>query len=122
MVAAAWAFPQIYNTTDQVRRLATSFILISACLMPVNSYSNAAYFTLRSGGKTFVTFLFDSVFACLVVAPVAYVLSRYTSMPIVLLYLCCQSMELLKCVVGYLMIRSGVWIQNIVKEDNYHEA
>ncbi len=122
MIAAAWAFPQIYNTTDQVRRLATSFILISACLMPVNSYSNAAYFTLRSGGKTFVTFLFDSVFACLVVAPVAYVLSRYTAMPIVLLYLCCQSMELLKCVVGYLMIRSGVWIQNIVKEDNYHEA
>ena len=85
--------------------------------MPIHAYSNAAYFTLRSGGKTFVTFLFDSVFSCLVVAPTAYVLSRFTDLPIVWLFLCCQSLELVKSVVGYVMIRSGVWIQNIVKEE-----
>ncbi len=122
MVALAWVFPGIYNTNDHVRALATSFILISAGFMPVHSYSNAAYFTLRSGGKTFVTFLFDSVFACLVVAPVAYCLSRFTAMPIVLLYFCCQSLELIKCVVGFFMIRSGVWIQNIVKDETVYEA
>lgn len=116
MAALSGVFPQIYNTEPQIRTLASHFILISAALMPIHSYSNAAYFTLRSGGKTLVTFLFDSVFSCLVVAPVAYVLSRYTDMPIVWLYLCCQSLELIKCLVGWLMIRSGVWIQNIVKE------
>ena len=117
MAGLSGLFPSIYNTEPSVRSLATSFILINAALMPVHAYANAAYFTLRSGGKTFVTFLFDSVFSCVVVAPTAYCLSRFTQMPIVLLFLCCQSMELIKCVVGYLMIRSGIWIQNIVKDE-----
>jgi len=42
--------------------------------------TNALYFTLRAGGKTMVTFLFDSAFVWLINIPVAYVLSRYTAM------------------------------------------
>ena len=117
MAALSGAFPQIYNTEPEVKTLASRFILINAALMPISAYANAAYFTLRSGGKTFVTFLFDSVFSCVVVAPTAYLLSRYTELPIVWLFLCCQSLELVKCAVGYGMIRSGVWIQNIVKDE-----
>ena len=117
MAALSGAFPQIYNTEPEVKTLASRFILINAALMPISAYANAAYFTLRSGGKTLVTFLFDSVFSCVVVAPTAYLLSRYTELPIVWLFLCCQSLELVKCAVGYGMIRSGVWIQNIVKDE-----
>ena len=117
MAAASRFFPNIYNTEPGVRTLASSFILINACLMPVHAYSNAAYFTLRSGGKTYVTFLIDSFFSCVVVAPTAYCLSRFTSLPIVPLFLCCQGVELVKCLIGYFMIRSGVWIQNIVKDN-----
>lgn len=117
MACIAGVFPHIYKTEIAIRTLATKFILINAALMPVNSYSNAAYFTLRSGGKTYITFLFDSFFSCVVVAPVAYCLSRFTSMPIVLLYACCQGVEIVKCMIGYGMIRSGIWIQNIVKDE-----
>ena len=117
MASVSGLFPRLYNTEPQIRRLAASFILINACLMPVNAYANAAYFTLRSGGKTFVTFLFDSVFTCLVTAPTAYLLSRFTTLPITWLFLCCQGVEVIKCVVGFFLIRSGVWIQTIVKEE-----
>ena len=117
MAGVSHVFPQIYNTEATVRRLASAFILINAALMPVNAYSNAAYFTLRSGGKTYVTFLFDSFFSCVVVAPVAYCLSRFTSLPIILLFICCQGLEIVKCGVGYTMIRSGIWIHNIVKDE-----
>ena len=117
MAAVSGIFPQIYNTEPVIRTLATRFILISALLMPVKTYTNAAYFTLRSGGKTFVTFLFDSVFSCVVVAPVAFVLSRFTTLPIVWLFLCCEGLELIKAFIGFGMIRSGIWIQNIVKEE-----
>lgn len=116
MATLSGVFPRIYNTEPEIRALATRFILINAALMPVHAYANAAYFTLRSGGKTFVTFLFDSVFSCAVVAPTAYLLSRYTEIPIVWLFLCCEGLDLVKCAVGWFMIRSGVWIQNIVKE------
>ena len=117
MAAISGLFPCFYNTEPEIRSLASSFILINALLMPVYSYANAAYFTLRSGGKTFVTFLFDSVFSCLVTAPVAFVLSRFTDLPIVWLFLCCQGVELIKSAVGYALIRSGIWIQTIVKEE-----
>ena len=117
MASVCRVFPQIYNTERSVRALAGTFILINAALMPVNAYSNAAYFTLRSGGKTYVTFLFDSFFSCVVVAPVAYCLSRFTTLPILPLYACCQGIEIVKCGIGYAMIRSGIWIHNIVKDE-----
>ena len=116
MAGISGAFPQIYNVDDSIRALASKFILISAGLMPIHAYANAAYFTLRSGGKTGITFLFDSVFTCVVVAPAAYVLSRFTDVSIVWLFSICQGLEFVKCVVGYFMIRSGIWIQTIVKE------
>ena len=52
-------FPGIYNTTEEIRELATSFIAVSAIIMPFCAFSHASYFTLRSGGKTVVTFLGD---------------------------------------------------------------
>ncbi|TJX41441.1 MATE family efflux transporter, partial [Soehngenia saccharolytica] len=73
-------FPQIYNTSEQIKELATSFIAVSAIIMPFCSFSHASYFTLRSGGKTLVTFLFDSVFTWVVVVPTAFVLAHYTGL------------------------------------------
>ena len=83
--------------------------------MPFCAYTNAAYFTLRSGGKTLVTFLFDSCFVWCVCVPLAYVLSKYTSLPIVPLYFLCQATEMLKCFLGGYMLKRGSWIQNIVQ-------
>ena len=67
-------FPEIYNTSGEVKALAASFIRIIAICMPMGAFIHASYFTLRSGGKTVVTFLFDSVFMWLVNIPFAYVL------------------------------------------------
>ena len=116
MACFAGVFPQIYNTTEEIRSLASSFILIVALCMPINSLANACYFTLRSGGKTVVTFLFDSVFVCVITVPVALLFTRVVHMPIVPLFLICQLVDILKCVVGLTMIKKGVWINNIVKE------
>ena len=97
-----------------LRALAERFILIAAAMMPVQSFTNACYFTMRSGGKTFVTFLFDSVFLWVVSIPLAFVLSRFTALPIVPLYFVCQAVDIIKCVIGFVMVRRGVWIHNFV--------
>lgn len=106
-------FPKIYNTTDSVRQTATYLILVCAVTMPVHSYLNATYFTLRSGGKTLVTFVFDSGYVWCCMIPVAYVLSRFTDLPIMPLYIICNSLDLLKCVLGSYMLKKGAWIQNL---------
>ncbi|MDR1547555.1 MAG: MATE family efflux transporter [Hungatella sp.] len=107
-------FPMIYNTTDEVKSLAAQFIRILALCMPMNAFINVSYFTLRSGGKTIVTFLFDSVFMWVASIPVAYVLSRYTAIPIVPLYFACQMVDIMKCAIGFVLVKKGLWIQNIV--------
>ena len=106
-------FPKIYNTTDAVRHLATWLICINACVMPFDAFVNATYFTLRSGGQTLVTFLFDSCFVWVCCVPLAYCLSRFTDLSIIPLFSICLSTTLLKCVVGACMLKQGKWIQNL---------
>lgn len=113
MSAFSGLFPKIYNTTEQVRHLATCLICINAVIMPFNAYTNAAYFTLRSGGQTLVTFLFDSCFVWICCIPLAFCLSRFTSLSILPLFAICTGMDLVKCVIGAGMIRQGKWIQNL---------
>ncbi len=113
MACFSGVFPQIYNTTDAVRQLASWLICINACAMPFNSYTNATYFTLRSGGQTLVTFLFDSCFVWAVCVPLAYCLSRFTDTGILPLFAICLSTDLIKCVLGAFMLKQGKWIQNL---------
>ena len=107
-------FPQIYNTSEEIRALATSFIAVSAIIMPFCSFSHASYFTLRSGGKTMVTFLFDSVFTWIVVVPTAFLLAHFTGLGIVSVYFLVQATELIKVVIGYFMVHSNVWLVQMV--------
>lgn len=116
VVLLAPLFPQLYNTSDEVKRLAALLLRVAAVCMPVFAFLHTTYFTLRSGGKTIITFLFDSVFLWCVSIPVAYVLSRHTGMAIAALYLSCQMLDLIKCVIGYILVKKGVWLNNIVAE------
>ncbi|MBO4652878.1 MAG: MATE family efflux transporter [Lachnospiraceae bacterium] len=108
-------FPMLYDTSDSVRTLATGFIRVGSACMPIYAFMHATYFTLRTGGKTFITFLFDSVFLWCVSVPVAIVLSKYTALPVVTLYLCMQSLDLIKCTIGFILVKKGIWVQNLVK-------
>ena len=115
MAAASPVFPLLYNTTDDVRHLATALICVCAAMMPFNSYTNATYFTLRSVGQTLVTFLFDSCFVWVLCVPLAFLLSRFTGIEILPLYAICQATDLLKCALGATMLRQGKWIQNLTQ-------
>ena len=113
-VALSGLFPKLYNTTDSVRAIAAGLICLSAVMMPVNSYNNAMYFTLRSGGQTFITFIFDSGFSWCVCVPVAFILSRFTTLPILPLYAICVGVDIFKIPVGTWLLNKGVWIRRIV--------
>ena len=115
MASFSGIFPQMYNTTDSVRILATQLICISAVMMPFNSYTNATYFTLRSGGQTMVTFVFDSCFVWGFCVPLAFCLSRFTSIGILPLYMICQGTDFVKCALGAWMLKQGKWIQNLTQ-------
>ncbi|MBR5578510.1 MAG: MATE family efflux transporter [Lachnospiraceae bacterium] len=107
-------FPSIYKTEESIKALAAQLIIISALLMPLCSFCHCTYFTLRSGGKTGITFLFDSVFTWVVFIPAAYYFSSHTTLPFILVFGIVQSLEFLKAIIGFFMVRSNVWLNNIV--------
>lgn len=114
MLVLARFFPLLYNTDGEVRSLAARFIVVTAIFMPQNAFLHASYFTLRSGGKTVITFLFDSVFIWCVSVTIAYLLSRFTTLPVVAVYVFVQMGDWIKCVIGFVLVKKGVWLQNIV--------
>lgn len=114
LLLAAPLFPAMYNTTEDVRQLATILLRIVALVMPVQAFNNACYFTLRSGGKTVITFLFDSMFVCCIAYPPALCAASFTTMGVVAMYAMVQSLELVKTIIGYGFLKKGSWLSNIV--------
>lgn len=115
MFAASPLFPQIYNTSEEVRSLAAGLIRIAAVFMPLYAFYHASYFTLRTGGKTMVTFLFDSCYVWVVNIPIAFLLSRFTGLPLLPVYFICQSVEIVKAILGFVLLKKGVWVHNMVE-------
>lgn len=107
-------FPHFYNTTDEIRELATKFIWAVAAATPFISLSNSEYFILRSGGKTIITFLFDSCFVCLVNVPVAICLTKFTAIHIVGIFFLVNMLEGIKALIGFIMVKKDIWLNTIV--------
>ncbi|MBQ3967631.1 MAG: MATE family efflux transporter [Lachnospiraceae bacterium] len=116
MIAVSPFFPKLYNTSDEIRYMATQFIIVYGVLMPLFAYTHASYFTIRAGGNTLITFIFDSCFVWSIAVPTAFALSRCTDLPVLNMLIIVQSLEVIKAIVGAAMVLSGIWARNIVKE------
>lgn len=114
MVFTSGLYPEIYNTSDSVKVLAARFIICQAIYMPLHSLMNSFYFAIRSGGKTLITFLFDSVYMLFITVPFAYVLARFTQLSIVPVYFASLMIEIFKVIIGFILVKNGFWAKNIV--------
>ena len=106
--------PRIYNTSESVRSLASELIFVVALFMPFYAFTNSCYFTLRAGGQAVITFVFDSLYQWTLVVPLAFVLSRFTSLPIIPMYIAVQAMEFVKCFIGYYFLKKRKWVRDLV--------
>ena len=114
---SSFFFPLIYNTTPESKQIAAHFLMAEAFIAPMIALMHTTYFTLRSGGKTIVTFLFDSVFMWVVSVPLAFVLSRFTNLYVIWVFVIVEMANLIKCIIGIILVKKGVWMNNIVSEN-----
>ncbi len=106
--------PLLYNTTEESKELAGYFIRVCAMFIPVHAFANATYFTIRSGGKTLVTFLMDSVFIMCVSVPIAFSLYYVFKLPIWYTFPIVQCIDIIKVIIGIILVKKKVWLNNIV--------
>ncbi|MCR4648708.1 MAG: MATE family efflux transporter [Lachnospiraceae bacterium] len=116
LIALSKWFPTLYDMTESSRRMGTMFIIITAMFFPLQGFLNSLYFTLRSGGKTVITFIFDSIFSWTVCGSCAFILSHYTNLNILGIYITIQCLDIIKVIVGYIMIKKGIWMSNLVAD------
>ena len=114
LVALSPFVPKLYNVEPEVRAMASRFLVIAGASFPIHSVIHVIYFTIRSGGKTVVTFLFDSVYTWVVPAMLSFVLCRFTSLDIVRIYFAVQFIDTVKLFVGIPLLRSGFWANRII--------
>lgn len=111
-------FPMLYNTTQEVRDIATRLLLVVASIAPVKAFTHACYYAIRAGGRTWITFLFDSAYLWILSLPIARLLVTFTDLPIVPIYAASTYADLAKGVFGYILIKKEIWINNLVSDKN----
>ncbi len=114
MISLSGVFPELYNTTGEVRNMAGAMIRITAYLMPLQAFLHATYFTIRSGGRTVITFLFDSAFSWCVAIPFIYCIVHFTGLNILTVYTLYYALDVIKASIGFILLKKGIWLQNIV--------
>ena len=122
MVLFSGVIPLLYNVEPAVRQTTRQLLIVAGLALPIHSYVHVVYFTIRSGGKTVITFLFDCVYTWLVPVALAYALTRFTDWPIVAVYFCVQFIDIVKVLIGALMLRSDFWANNVVADIGKAEA
>ena len=116
LIACSGLIPLLYNVEPGVRQLTQRLLMVAGASLPIHAFIHVTYFTIRSGGKTVITFLFDCVYTWVVPVTLAYCLCHLTSLPIVGVYFCVQFIDIIKVVIGALMLRSDFWANNVVDE------
>ena len=115
MFAVSPLLPYCFGKADaDIRKIATSMIRVCAVMMPVNGLTHCAYFILRSGGRTIITFLFDSAYTWLIPIPLVLMLVSCTPLNVVQIYICAHAVDFLKAALGFILLKQGIWIRNIV--------
>lgn len=112
----AFFIPDLYKMDDSTKTLATKMMQICALAVPLDAFANASYFTLRSGGQAMITIIFDSGFVWCVTVPAAFLLCTFSGLNILPIYAICQLLNIIKCIIGFIFVKKGVWVKNIVSE------
>ena len=116
LLAISGLFPRFYNTSGEIRALASSLIRLIALVIPIDTVSHMCYFTIRSGGMTGVTFLFDSGFSWVINVPLAWILAHFTAMPILPLFALSSFSVVGKCVIGAVIVSRRLWVNTLSAE------
>ena len=116
LILLSGLIPKAYNVENEVKLMASSFHISLALMLPLDAFIHGSYFTLRSGGKTILTFFFDSGFMWIISVPFAFILSNFTGLGIELVYFLVRALDIIKAIIATILIRKGVWISNIVRQ------
>ena len=116
-IGISFIYPSLYNTTNEVRELARYMMIVAAVTMPLLAFNHSTYFTIRAGGRTVTTVILDAGFMWAIVMPVCLIIAHLTSLNIYIMFAICQGLEVIKTIVGALLLKYGKWANQLVCDE-----
>ncbi|MGL4948815.1 MAG: hypothetical protein ACRC5M_00390, partial [Anaeroplasmataceae bacterium] len=111
----SFLMPVFYPSVDeQTLAMSKYFLLIAGLFFPNFMVAATSFFILRSGADTRGVLIMDAGFMWVVCIPSALMLTYFTDLPIVLVYLIVQTIDLIKTYIGLRRVKKQKWAVNLV--------
>ena len=114
LVLAREPYVQLFNVSDNVRRIGADILVAFAILTPVKVQNMIlGGGIIRSGGKTKYVMLIDMMGTWLIGVPLALISGLYFRLPVVWVYFILSQEELARFIVSVIMFRSRKWMHTL---------
>ena len=116
LIAMAPFIPEVYNVEPEVKTIAMWCLIIAGASLPIHTIVQVVYFTIRAGGKTVITFLFDSIYTWLIPGMISFLLCRFTGINVLWVYFIVQFLDIIKIIAGVPLLKSGFWTNCLISD------
>jgi putative MATE family efflux protein len=109
--------PLIFNVNEQVIAQTRLMFIIISVMYPFRSFNMSMVVGIcRAGGDTIFCVIYDIVFMWAFALPLAAAAAFVFKAPVWTIFLCLNSEECLKVILGIWRLRSGKWLRNVTGE------
>jgi putative MATE family efflux protein len=108
--------PFIFNVNENVITMANTMFFLLCIFYPFRSFNISMVVGIcRAGGDTIFCVIYDILFLWAIALPLAALAGFVFHAPVWVLFLCVNSEECLKVILGFWRLRSGKWLRNVTK-------
>ena len=115
MFGSSFVVPSWYQVSTQAKQIAAQMLRVMAVMFWTYTANTQCYFILRAGGDTRSTLFVDSGFMWLINLPLIGMLTYFTGLNIMQMYLIGQMTELAKLTLAYHLVRKEKWLVNLTE-------
>ncbi len=106
--------PNLYNVDIPIKEAIVALVRVKSVMINIYAFNVCIFFILRAGGDALSTMIMDAGFLWLVNVLVSTILSMFTDLPLVTLYMIVESLDLIKLIIAVYFFKKERWVKNIV--------
>jgi MATE family, multidrug efflux pump len=113
----ASVLPELFNVSQSAKSGVTSILKVLSVLMPIKIFNwHMVVGILRSGGDTRYSLYMEAGGIWLVAVPAAVITGLVLHFPLIYIYIALSMEEVVKFILGFIRLRSGKWLKNVIQE------
>lgn len=105
--------PNLYNVDIPIKEAIVRLVRIKSIMINIYAFNVCIFFILRAGGDVVSTMIMDSGFLWAAGVLVSTLLSSFTTISLISLYIVVESLDLIKLIIATYFFKKERWVKNI---------